>query len=105
MIKPTPTFELQNEPYPQVLLTRTIVKDGSTYFGPFTEPRHLRLVLKALHKVFPIRSCSYFIDELAIKRKKISLCLDYHIKKCEGPCEGLVSVEHYASMINRIKIL
>ena len=101
--KTYPYIRITNEPYPQVLLTRTIVKDGSTYFGPFTEPRHLRLVLKALHKVFPIRSCSYFIDELVIKNKKISLCLDYHIKKCEGPCEGLVSVEHYASMINRIK--
>ena len=101
--KTYPYIQITNEPYPQVLLTRTIVKDGSTYFGPFTEPRHLRLVLKALHKVFPIRSCSYFIDESVIESKKISLCLDYHIKKCEGPCEGLVSVEHYANTINRIK--
>ena len=52
MIKPTHTFELQMNLIPKVLLTRTIVKDGSTYFGPFTEPRHLRLVLKALHKYF-----------------------------------------------------
>ena len=56
--KTYPYIQITKEPYPQVLLTRTIVKDGSTYFGPFTEPRHLRLVLKALHKVFPIRSCS-----------------------------------------------
>ena len=61
------------------------------------------MILKALHKVFPIRSCSYFIDDKVIKEKKISLCLDYHIKKCEGPCEGLVSNENYLDMVNRIE--
>ena len=49
------------------------------------------------------RSCSYFIDDKVIKEKKISLCLDYHIKKCEGPCEGLVSNENYLDMVNRIE--
>ena len=57
------------------------------------------MILKALHKVFPIRSCSYFIDDKVIKEKKISLCLDYHIKKCEGPCEGLVSNKNYLDMV------
>jgi len=61
------------------------------------------MILKALNKVFPIRSCSYFIDENTIKEKKISLCLDYHIKKCEGPCEGLVSKVQYLTMIDRIE--
>ena len=101
--KSYPFIRITNEPYPQVILTRKIIKDGSRYYGPFTDVWRLRMILKALHKVFPIRSCSYFIDDKVIKEKKISLCLDYHIKKCEGPCEGLVSNENYLDMVNRIE--
>ena len=101
--KSYPFIRITNEPYPQVFLTRNIIKDGSKYFGPFTDVRHLRRTLKALQKAFPIRSCNYFIDSSVIKEKKISICLDYHIKKCEGPCEGLVSREKYSDMVNRIE--
>ena len=100
--KSFPFIRITNEPYPQVLLTRKIVKDGSKYFGPFTDVYSLRTTLKALHKVFPGRSCSFFLDEQVIADKKVKLCLDYHIRKCEGPCEGLVSMEHYQEMIDRI---
>ena len=100
--KSFPFIRITNEPYPQVLLTRKIVKDGSRYFGPFTDVYRLRTTLKALHKVFPVRSCSFFLDEQVIADKKVKLCLDYHIKKCEGPCEGLVSGEDYQEMIDRI---
>ena len=100
--KSFPFIRITNEPYPQVLLTRKIVKDGSKYFGPFTDVYSLRTTLKALHKVFPVRSCSFFLDEQVIDDKKVKLCLDYHIRKCEGPCEGLVSMEHYQEMIDRI---
>ena len=101
--KSYPFIRITNEPYPQVFLTRNIIKDGSKYFGPFTDVRHLRRTLKALQKAFPIRSCNYFIDSSVIKEKKISICLDYHIKKCEGPCEGLVSREKYSDMVSRIE--
>ena len=100
--KSLPFIRITNEPYPQVILTRKIVKDGSKYFGPFTDVYRLRTTLKALHKVFPVRSCSFFLDEQVIADKKVKLCLDYHIRKCEGPCEGLVSMEHYQEMIDRI---
>ena len=100
--KSFPFIRITNEPYPQVLLTRKIVKDGSKYFGPFTDVYSLRTTLKALHKVFPVRSCSFFLDEQVITDKKVKLCLDYHNRKCEGPCEGLVSMEHYQEMIDRI---
>ena len=101
--KSYPFIRITNEPYPQVFLTRSIIKDGSKYFGPFTDVRHLRRTLKALRKAFPIRSCNYFIDSTVIKEKKISICLDYHIKKCEGPCEGLVTQEKYSDMVTRIE--
>ena len=101
--KSYPYIQITNEPFPQVLLTRRIKKDGSKYYGPFTDSYRLRTILKVLHKVFPIRSCSYYLDDKVILKKKVSLCLDYHIKRCEGPCEGLVSAENYENMINHVE--
>ena len=101
--KSYPYIQITNEPFPQVLLTRRIKKDGSKYYGPFTDSYRLRTILKVLHKVFPIRSCSYYLDDKVILKKKVSLCLDYHIKRCEGPCEGLVSAEDYENMINHVE--
>ena len=100
--KSYPYVRITKEPYPQVLLTREIVKDGSKYFGPYTDVFLLRKSLKALHKIFPVRSCSFYLDDAVVEQKKVKLCLDYHIKKCEGPCEGLVSQEHYNIMIRRV---
>ena len=101
--KSYPFIRITKEPFPQVFITRKIIRDGSRYFGPFTDSRQLRIMLKAINKLFQIRSCSYFIDGDVIHSKKISVCLDYHIKKCEGPCEGLVSEEHYTQMIQRVE--
>ena len=58
--------------------------------------------LKAVHKIFPVRSCDYFIDDDSISAKKVSVCLDYHIKKCQGPCEGKVSEKEYNAMIKQV---
>lgn len=101
--KTYPFIRITKEPYPQVLLTRKIVRDGSKYYGPFTDVGRLRMTLKALYKIFPIRSCSFYLDAKIVAEKKVKLCLDYHIKKCEGPCEGLVSQSHYQDMVNRIE--
>tara|TARA_B100000530_G_scaffold322425_1_gene257380 strand:+ start:4 stop:1602 length:1599 start_codon:yes stop_codon:yes gene_type:complete len=101
--KSYPFIRITNEPYPQVFITRKIVKDGSKYYGPFTDSYQLRIILKAISRLFQIRSCSYTINEEVISKKKISVCLDFHIKKCEGPCEGLVSKNQYNKMINRVE--
>jgi len=100
--KSYPYIQITNEPFPQVLLTRKVNKDDSKYYGPFTDAHRLRKILKVLHKVFPIRSCSYYLDDRTIMGKKVALCLDYHIKRCEGPCEGLVSEKEYREMINHV---
>ncbi len=100
--KSFPFIRITNEPYPQVLLTRNIEKDGSKYFGPYTDVKSLRYSLKAMHKIFSIRSCSYYLDDQSVASKKIKLCLDYHIKKCEGPCEGIINRNHYYAMIDRV---
>ena len=58
--------------------------------------------MKTLHHIFPIRTCNYKIDDLFIKNKKAKVCLDYHIEKCQGPCEGLVSKKEYNGMIDNV---
>jgi len=100
--KSFPFIRITNEPYPQVYLTRDIVKDGSKYFGPYTNVAILKQSLTALRRAFPIRTCTYYLDKKIVKAKKVKLCLDYHINKCEGPCEGIVSQEEYSGMIKRV---
>ncbi|NOZ07690.1 MAG: excinuclease ABC subunit C [FCB group bacterium] len=102
--KTFPYIQITAEPFPRVKIIRmkNIPRDGSTYFGPYTEVKRLRATMRALHNVFPLRSCDYLIDAESIAAGKIKLCLDYHIKRCEGPCEGLVSQEHYEEMIRQV---
>jgi len=100
--KSFPFIRITNEPYPQVFLTRKIVKDGSKYYGPYTNVALLRQSLNALRRVFPIRTCTYFLDDKIVAERKVKLCLDYHIKKCEGPCEAVVSRAEYGAMIKRV---
>ncbi|HEY3876773.1 MAG TPA: excinuclease ABC subunit UvrC [Candidatus Kapabacteria bacterium] len=103
--KSYPYVVITNEPYPRVFATRKKIRDGSKYFGPYTEAGYLRYLLKTLRDIFPIRTCDYYIDENLILRGKVKVCLEYHIKKCEGPCEGLVTQEHYRAMIEKIRKL
>ena len=103
--KSYPFIVIKNEPFPRVFVTRQVRRDGSRYFGPYTDVGNVRLALKAVRDIFMIRSCNYFIDEEAIRKKKIKVCLDYHIKKCGGPCEGLVSQTNYAAMIDQVAAL
>jgi excinuclease ABC subunit C len=103
--KTYPWVCVTNEPYPRVFITRRKRHDGSKYYGPYTEGLYLRYLMRTLREIFPIRTCDYDIDEEFIARKKIRVCLEYHIKRCEGPCEGLVSQEHYCAMIKKVKQL
>jgi len=100
--KSFPYIRITKEPYPRIFITRDIVKDGSRYFGPYTDVYLLRRSLKAVHKIFPVRSCDYYLDQEIIRAGKVDLCLDYHIKKCEGPCQNLVSKKVYSEMIKRV---
>ncbi len=100
--KSYPYIVITNEPYPRVFVTRHIRRDGSRYFGPYTDVKNVRAALKSVRDIFLVRSCNFFIDDEAIRKKKYKICLDYHIKKCGGPCEGLVSEEQYNSMIDQV---
>ncbi len=103
--KSFPYIVITNEPYPRVFVTRQIKRDGSRYFGPYTDVKTMRYALKTIRDLFKIRSCNYYIDDEFIRQKKARICLDYHIKKCDGPCEGLVSQETYNTMIGQVEQL
>jgi excinuclease ABC subunit C len=100
--KSYPYIVITHEPFPRVFVTRSIRRDGSRYFGPYTDVKNVRAALKAVRDIFMIRSCNYFFDDESIAKRKVKVCLDYHIKKCGGPCEGLVSRERYGAMIDEV---
>lgn len=100
--KSFPFIKVTNEPYPRVFPTRRVVRDGSKYFGPYTDVKSMRSSLRMINQIFKIRSCKYDINDKSIAEKKYKICLDYHIKKCDGPCEGLVSEEEYNDMVSEV---
>ena len=104
--KTYPYIKITNEPYPRIEIIRMkdLKKDDNIYFGPYTDIRYLREVLKTIHRIFPLRTCSFYIDDKSIKNKKHSLCLDYHIKRCEGPCEGLVATNKYDAILTAVVV-
>lgn len=88
-----------NDDYPRVFVTRRFVKDGSKYFGPYTNGSAVYETLDLIYKIFPLRNCKLVIKE---NGEKVRPCLNYHIKKCLGPCGGHISKEEYGKMINDI---
>ena len=102
--KTFPYIMITGESYPRVEIIRkkNLRKDGNIYFGPYTDVNYLRSIVKVLHQIFPLRTCSYLINENVIAKNKIKVCLDYHIAKCQGPCEGLVSEHEYNKMIKQV---
>ncbi len=101
--KSFPYIVITKEPYPRVFVTRRIIHDGSKYIGPFTDVKNMRGSLKLVRDIFKVRSCNYHISDESIRKKKIRVCLDYHIKKCDGPCEGLVPEKDYNVMIKEVE--
>jgi excinuclease ABC subunit C len=100
--KSFPFIVVTNEPFPRVFVTRRIIRNGSRYFGPYTDVKTMRFALKTVRDIFMIRSCNYELTAESVARRKFKLCLDYHIKKCEGPCEGLVTGQQYNAMIDKV---
>ncbi|MGA3286642.1 MAG: excinuclease ABC subunit UvrC [Bacteroidota bacterium] len=98
--KSYPYIALTKEMYPRVFVTRKKIP-GYRYFGPYTDVKSMRNALKTIRDIFLIRSCNYDLTEASILQKKFKVCLDYHIKKCEGPCEGHVTREHYNALIDQ----
>lgn len=93
---------IKNERFPRVFFTRRVIRDGSTYFGPYTSKGRVSEILEIVKKLFPLRTCSLNLNPEAIAKGKYKVCLEYHIKNCLGPCEGLESEESYQKRIQQV---
>ncbi|MBP5716449.1 MAG: excinuclease ABC subunit C [Bacteroidales bacterium] len=100
--KTYPWICVRNEAFPRVFLTRTVVKDGSDYFGPYTNLTVAKTLLELFERLYQVRTCSLNLQQAMID-KGYKVCLKYHINKCQGPCVGAVSRETYQEGIDEIK--
>lgn len=103
--KSYPWIVVTNEPFPKVFMTRQRIKDGSKYYGPYTDSGSARAILELVRKIYCVRSCRQPMTLDWIKAGKGRLCLDYHLKRCKGCCTGLVSSEEYNRDIDRIRAI
>ena len=101
--KTYPWICIKKEAYPRVFLTRKKVNDGSDYYGPYPSVRTAHILLDLLSQVYKVRSCRTPLTEAGVEKGKYKVCLDYHIHKCNGPCEGLISKDDYNVMIAEIR--
>lgn len=101
--KSYPWITVTNELYPRVFLTRTHVRDGSKYYGPYTNVGVARTVLELIRELYPIRSCRLPITPEYLRKGSGRLCLQYHIKRCKGCCTGRISPEDYKRYIDHVK--
>lgn len=101
--KTYPWICIKNERFPRVFYTRKLIKDGSEYYGPYTSFRTMRIVLEFANKLYKLRTCNFNLSEENIEAKKFRVCLEYHIKNCEGPCEELQTDEDYQKGIAHIR--
>lgn len=97
--KSYPWIVVKNEPFPRIFSTRKFVKDGSAYFGPYSSVTLQRAVLELIRGLYPLRTCKLNLAPQAIARGTYSVCLEYHIGNCKGPCVGLQSEAEYAESI------
>lgn len=94
---------VKNEYFPRVYQTRNIVRDGSSYYGPYPSLYTAKVMLQMLKELYPIRTCNYPLTPETIRQGRYHVCLEYHIKRCKGPCEGLQTLEEYQKNISEIK--
>ena len=101
--KTYPSICVQNEYFPRVFKTRKIIRNGSTYYGPYSHIPSMNAVLDLIKKLYPLRTCSLNLSPDSIRAGRFKVCLEYHIKNCAGPCIGMQSQEEYQKNINEIK--
>lgn len=101
--KSYPWICIKNERFPRVFMTRTLVKDGSKYYGPYSSVYTAKVLLELFKRLYPLRTCKYNLSKDNVRLRKFSICLEYHIKNCCGPCENLSSEDEYMGYISHIK--
>lgn len=101
--KTYPWICIKNENFPRIFLTRTKIKDGSEYYGPYAKVRPAKILLDTIKHIYKLRTCNLNLAPSKIDEGKYKVCLEYHIKNCEGPCEGLESKQDYDEKIDAIR--
>ncbi len=100
--KSFPWICIKNEPFPRVIKTRNLIRDGSKYYGPYTSGYTVRTLLDLFKSEYKLRTCNYNLTEENIINRKYKVCLEYHIGNCSGPCEGHISEIKYNEGITDI---
>ena len=101
--KSYPSICVSNEYFPRVFKTRQIIRNGSTYYGPYSHIPSMQAVLDLIKKLYPLRTCHLALTPENIRQGKFNVCLEYHIKNCKGPCIGMQSHDEYMENIAQVK--
>lgn len=101
--KSYPWICIKKEPFPRVFLTRKVIKDGSEYYGPYAKIRQAKTLIDVIKNIYPLRTCNLLLSPEKIAQGKYKVCLEYHIKNCDGPCEGLETPEEYEEKLRAIR--
>jgi excinuclease ABC subunit C len=101
--KSYPWICIKKERFPRVFMTRRVIKDGSEYFGPYTSVKTVRVLLDLIKELYPLRTCKYDLSHQNVNEGKYKVCLEYHLKNCNGACEGLETDTHYNNAIVEIR--
>ena len=103
--KTFPWICIKNEPFPRVFSTRNIIKDGSAYYGPYSNVKAMYTLLQLIRELYPLRTCSLDLRKQKLEEKKYKVCLEYHIGNCLGPCVGKQSESSYKQQIEAIEAI
>ncbi len=103
--KTYPSIVIKAEAFPRIYATRDIKKDGSEYFGPYPGALIAKGMLQLIKEIYPIRTCKMDLSEAKIRQGRYRVCLQYHIRRCKGPCTGLQSADEYESNVAEIRDL
>jgi len=101
--KTYPWICIKNERFPRIFSTRRVIKDGSEYYGPYTNMRTVHTLLDLIKGLYPLRTCNYDLSEEKIRAGKYKVCLEYHLGNCLGPCEAFYSEAEYNNTIDAIR--
>ena len=101
--KSYPWICIKKESFPRVFSTRKMIKDGSEYFGPYTNFKTVHTLLELIKELYPLRTCTLDLSLGKINAQKYKVCLEYHIGNCKGPCEGFDTTENYNEQIEAIR--
>ena len=101
--KTYPWICIKKERFPRIFMTRRVIKDGSEYYGPYTNVRTVKVLLDLIRELYPLRTCKYDLSREKIAEKKYKVCLEYHLGNCSGPCEDFQEEDSYNDTIKAIR--